>query len=61
MRGPHKALSSVVHDAQLEALLFLEGLGQGAPQGIRGQHFLTAVLELGEDALEEEKEVTEQF
>lgn len=61
-RGPHKALGGVVHDAQLEALLVLEGLGQGAPQGVRGQHLLTAVLELGEDALEKEEEkVREQF
>lgn len=49
----YKALGSVVHNAQLEALLILEGLSQSTAQGIRGQHLLTAVLELGKDALQQ--------
>lgn len=33
-RDPHEALGGVVHDAQLEALLVLEGLGQGTAEGV---------------------------
>lgn len=30
----HEAFSSVVHDAQLETLLVLEGFGQSAAEGV---------------------------
>ena len=48
----YEALSSVIHDAQLEALLILEGFGQSTAKSIRRQHLLTAELELGKDALQ---------
>lgn len=51
----HKAFCSVVHDAQLETLLVLEGLCQSAAEGVWRQHSLTAELELGEDALHKDK------
>lgn len=54
-RATYEALGRVVHDPQLEALLILEGLGQGAAQGIGGQDFLAAVLELRKDALRGEQ------
>ena len=50
-KNSYEALGRVVHDAELEALLVLEGLGQGAAQGVRRQHLLTAELELSKDAL----------
>lgn len=51
----HEALGCVVHDAQLEALLVLERLGQSAPQCIGRQNSLAAELELREDALQTHK------
>ncbi len=47
----YETLGRVVHDAQLEALLVLEGFGQSAAQSVRWEHLLTAELELGKDAL----------
>lgn len=47
----HKTFSSIVHDAQLEALLILKCLCKGSTQGIRRQDLLTATLELVEDTL----------
>jgi len=49
--GTYKALSSIIHEAQLEALLVLKGLCQGVTQVVRGQGTLPTVLELGENAL----------
>lgn len=53
---PHEdifeALSRVVHNAELESLLVLEGFGQSAAESIRGQHLLTAELELCKNALQ---------
>ena len=54
----YKALGSVVHDAELKPLLVLEGFGKGAAQGVRRQNFLTAVLELSEDALNDKRTQT---
>lgn len=47
----YKALCSIIHVAQLEAVLVLKGLRQGVTQVVRGQGSLPAVLELGENAL----------
>lgn len=47
----HKAFCCIVHEAQLEALLILEALGQRVSHVIRGQRLLSAVLELGKDRL----------
>lgn len=47
-----KALSGVIHDAQLEALLILKGLCQGTPESVRWKYFLTAALELVKDSFE---------
>lgn len=56
----YETLSRVVHDAQLEALLVLEGFGQSAAQSIRWENLLAAELELGEDALKPQKETAAQ-
>lgn len=56
----YKTLSRVVHDAQLEALLVLEGFGQSAAQSVRREHLFTAELELGEDALKPQRETAPQ-
>lgn len=39
-----KALSGVIHESQLKALLVVESLGQGAAEGIGRQSGLMAVL-----------------
>lgn len=57
---PYETLGRVVHDAQLEALLVLEGFGQSAAQSVRWEHLLTAELELGEDALKPQRETAPQ-
>lgn len=49
--GTYEALCSIVHEAQLEALLVLKGLCQGVTQVVRGQRPLSALLELGENTL----------
>lgn len=41
-----EALGGVVHEAQLEALLVVEGLGEGAAERVGRQRGLMAVLEL---------------
>lgn len=51
----YKALGGVVHQAELEALLILEGFSQGVSQAVGGQHSLSALLELTEYALEKGK------
>lgn len=56
----YETLSRVVHDAQLEALLVLEGFGQSAAQSVRWEHLLTAELELGKDALKPQRETAPQ-
>lgn len=53
---PYEALGGVVHDAQLEALLVLEALGQRAAQRVGRQNLLTAELELGKNVLEESRQ-----
>lgn len=50
----YKALSGVVHDAQLKPLLVLEGFGERAAKSVGGQNFLAAVLELSEYTLQNE-------
>lgn len=47
-----KALCSIVHDSQLEALLILESLCQSSAESVRGKHFFTATLKLVKNALE---------
>lgn len=47
----YEALRSVVHDAELKPLLVLEGFGERAAERVGWQNFVTAVLELSEDAL----------
>lgn len=47
-----KALCSIVHNSQLEALLILESLCQSTPESVRRKHFFTTTLKLVEDALE---------
>lgn len=51
MVSTYKALSSVIHQAELEALLILKGFSEGVPQAVGGQHALSALLELAEDTL----------
>lgn len=51
----HKTFSSIIHDAQLEALLILKGLCKSSAQGIRRQYLLTATLKLVEDTLVRKK------
>lgn len=53
--GPYEALGSVVHEAQLEALLVAEALGQRVPHVVRGQGLLPAVLELREHGLRKDR------
>lgn len=50
-----KTLSSIIHEAQLEPLLVVEGLGQGTAESIRWQGRLMAVLKLGEQLLQEKQ------
>ena len=52
----HEALGSIVHDSQLEAMLFLIAARQSLSQVIWWQSRLTAVLELCEEGLEEGEE-----
>lgn len=47
----HKALSSVIHQAKLEALLILKGFSEGVSQAVGGEHTLSALLELAEYTL----------
>lgn len=51
----HKTFSSIIHDAQLEALLILKCLCKSGAQGIRRQYLLTATLKLIEDTLVREQ------
>lgn len=47
----YKTFSSIIHDAQLEALLILKCLCKSSTQSIRRKHLLTATLKLVEDTL----------
>lgn len=47
----YKALSSIIHQAKLEALLILKGFSKGVTQAVGGEHALSALLKLAEDAL----------
>ena len=47
----YEALGSIVHQAQLEALLVLEGFSQSVPQAVGGKHALPALLKLAEYTL----------
>lgn len=49
--APYEALGRVVHEAQLEALLVPEALGQREPDVVGREGLLPTVLELGEDGL----------
>lgn len=53
MPSTYKAFGSVVHQAQLEALLVLESFRQSVAEAVGGKHALPALLELAENALEE--------
>ena len=50
----YKAFCSIVHVAELEALLVSEGIGQSFAQTIRRQRILITVLDLGKHYLAEE-------
>ena len=50
----YKAFCSIVHVAELEALLVSEGIGQSFAQTIRRQRILITVLDLGKHNLAEE-------
>lgn len=54
----HKAFGSVVHQAQLEALLVLESFSQSVSEAVGGKHALPALLKLAENTLGEKKEET---
>lgn len=47
----YKALSSIVHQAQLKTLLILKGFSQGVTQAVRGQYTLPTLLKLAEYTL----------
>lgn len=47
----HKALSSIIHQAKLEALLIFKGFSEGISQAVRGEDTLSALLKLAENAL----------
>lgn len=47
-----KALCSIIHNSQLEALLILKSLCQSTAESVRGKHFFTATLKLVKNALE---------
>lgn len=47
----YKAFGSVVHQAQLESLLVLEGFCQSVPEAVGGKHALSALLKLAEYTL----------
>lgn len=49
-----EAFCSVVHEAQLEALLVEEALGKGPPEGVGGQSCLIGELELREELLKDD-------
>ena len=51
----HKALSSVIHQAELEALLILKSFSEGITQAVRGKHALSALLKLAENTLRKQK------
>lgn len=51
-RSTYEALGSVIHQAELEALLIFKSFGQSVTQAVGGQHALPALLELAEYALE---------
>lgn len=50
-KNSYKALGRIVHNAELESLLVLEGFGESAAESIGRENLFTAELELGEDAL----------
>lgn len=51
--GSYEALGCVVHDAELEAALALEGLGERAAKRVRREDLLAAVLKLSKDVLKQ--------
>jgi hypothetical protein len=53
-----EAFCSVVHEAQLEALLVEEALGKGPPEGVGGQSCLIGELELREELLKGAEDAT---
>ena len=52
-RGTYEALGCIVHEAELEALLVEEGLGQSAAESIGGQGRLLGELQLREQLLQQ--------
>lgn len=54
----YKAFSSVIHQAELEALLILKSFSQGVSQAVRGKYALPALLKLAEYALEKKTKQT---
>lgn len=51
----YKALSSIVHQAQLKTLLILKGFSQGVTQAVRGQYTLPTLLKLAEYTLKKKQ------
>lgn len=47
----HKTLCCIVHDAELKPPLIPESFGESAAKCVRGENFLTAILELSKDIL----------
>lgn len=47
----YKALSSIIHQPKLEALLILKSFSKGVTQAVGGKHPLSALLKLAEYTL----------
>lgn len=56
MHKTYETLCSIIHEAELEALLIFKGLGQSMTQGVWWQSPFSTLLELTENALQKEKE-----
>lgn len=52
----YKAFSSIIHQAELEALLIFKSFSQGVSQAVRRKYTLPALLKLAEYALEKRKQ-----